>query len=87
MPGAENDDVVQTLTPNRTDHAFSVWILPRRLRCGRSLLNLERPRLPVKRLPVDRVSISNQVSGRLIRPAGLEQLTCGPDGRRIAPWR
>jgi len=49
------------------------------------LLNLERPRLPVKRLPVGRVSISNQVSGRLIGTAGLEQLACacGLDGGRM----
>jgi hypothetical protein len=57
MALAQHDDVVQTLTPNRTDHTFSVRVLPGRLRRSRYLCYMERPHLPLKHFPVNRVAI------------------------------
>jgi hypothetical protein len=81
---AEDDDVIQTLSTNRADHAFGVWILPRRSWRGWNLLNPDCPCLSVKRCPIDRISISDQVSRRLIGSAGLKQLTSRPDSRRMS---
>jgi hypothetical protein len=76
---AEYDDVIQALSSNRANYALCIGSLPRRPRCGGHFRNLQRPRLPVKRSPVDRVSITDQVSGRLIGPTGLKQLASRPD--------
>jgi hypothetical protein len=51
MALAKYDDVIQTLSTNRADHAFSVWILPRRSWRGWNFLNPDSPHLPVKRCP------------------------------------
>lgn len=80
MGRAQNDQVIQTLSANRANHAFGVWILPGRLRCSGNLINPKRPRLPVKRLTVDGVSISDQVLEHLVDPAGLKQLARRPHG-------
>lgn len=37
----------------------------------------------MKHFPVDRIVISDQVSGLLVDPAGLQQLACRPDGRAM----
>src|SRR3954471_22773436 len=34
MPRAEDKNVIQTVTPKRSDQAFNVWILPRSIRRG-----------------------------------------------------
>jgi hypothetical protein len=83
MALSEHDDVANALTTNRTGHTFNEGILPGRPRRSRCLFNMERPHLQVKCLSVDRVAISEQVSGHLVDPAGLEQLACSPDGRRM----
>ena len=74
MAFSQHDDVIQAFPPNRSDEAFCVRILPRRLASRLNLLNLERGTLPLKRLAIDRVPIANQVSGDLVRSAGLQKL-------------
>ena len=81
MIRAENDHVVQTLSTNRSDDSLGIGILPGRLRRGRDLLDTQCPRLSVKRFPVNRVSVSDQVLRHLIDPARLKELACRPDRR------
>jgi hypothetical protein len=37
----EDDDVVETLPPHGSHEAFSIWIPPRRPRCGEDVLDAE----------------------------------------------
>jgi hypothetical protein len=32
MPCAEDENVIQTVAPQRSDQAFRIWVLPRRAR-------------------------------------------------------
>ena len=47
---AQNDDVIEALSPDRSDHAFSERILPGRLRRNRNIFDLQRSHLPLKRV-------------------------------------
>ena len=38
----EDDNVVKTLTTDRANDPFGIWILPRRTRCGQDFLNSHR---------------------------------------------
>ncbi len=38
----EDEDVVKTLTPDRTNQSLDIRILPRRARCGQNLLHVHR---------------------------------------------
>jgi hypothetical protein len=80
---AQYYDVVQALTPNRTDHTFSVRVLPGRLRRCRNIFDMERPHLALKCFAVNPVAISDQISRLIVDSARLEQLACCPDGRRM----
>jgi hypothetical protein len=41
MASVRDDVVVQTLSSNRADESFGVWILPGALRCGENLLHAQ----------------------------------------------
>ena len=83
MALSQNDRVIQALPPNRANHTFSVRILPGRLWRSGNLIDPQRPRLAVKHLPVDRISISDQVSGSLLGSARLQKLECCLRRRRM----
>ena len=83
MTLAQNNHVIQALPPNRTNHSFSVRILPRRQACGDDLFDTKRFGLPTKTLSLDRISITDQVPRRLIHPACFKQLTRRPCGRWV----
>ena len=78
MALSQNDGVIQALPPNRANRTFSVRILPGRLWRSGNLIDPQRPRLAVKHLPVNCISISDQVSGSLLGSARLQKLECCP---------
>jgi hypothetical protein len=80
----QHDDMILALTPYRSDHTLSVWILPGRLRRSRNIFDLKCPHLPLKCIPECGVTISDQISRLIVDSAGLEHLACSPDGRRMS---
>jgi hypothetical protein len=83
MTLAQHNDVVEALSPDRSDYSFSVRILPGRLGCSPNIFDSERPHLPLKRFSENRVAISDEKSRLIVDCAALEQLACGPDSRRM----
>jgi len=58
---AQNDDVIQTLTPDRSDQPFSKAILPRRGWCNRFVPNAHRPQSACYDRTVDAIPVADHV--------------------------
>ncbi len=83
MAVVENDQVIEALTTYASNNPFGVWILPR--------ASWSRPHFPnthsldsvLEVLPIDSISITNQIAGRLILRKGFDDLLCRPRRRRM----
>src|SRR5947207_14706440 len=74
MPLAENDNVVKTLPPDRTERPFTISVLPRRSRRGWPIPNAHRPKAADEDVTVDGVAVTNDVSRRYFPTIGLGEL-------------
>src|SRR5208282_3483964 len=61
MPLAEDQDMIQTVTPNCPNQALSIWILPGRPRGYRAVANSHRPDSPCEGLPVSAIIVAHQI--------------------------
>src|SRR5229473_5970001 len=75
---AQDNDVVHTLTPDRTDQPFSISILPRGARRRRSIANAYRSESADKDLTISPVPVTNEMAGSLFPPACFRDLICDP---------
>src|SRR5215813_5227567 len=75
--------MIETLSANRTDYAFGVWILERRSRRGDHLFDLHSLYSQAKLFPVDLISIPEQIARRRIFRKCFDHLLRCPDGRRM----
>ena len=75
--------MIQALTPNGTDQAFDVRILPRRLRSGENFLHTQPLGCLTKLSSIAAVAVAQQVSRSAIPRERIEQLMCYPFRRRI----
>src|SRR5262249_32346813 len=75
--------MIETLSANRSDYAFGVWILERRSRCRDHLFDLHSFHSEAKFFSVDLISISEQVAWRRIFRKCFNDLLRSPDGRRM----
>src|SRR5215813_7348437 len=75
--------MIETLSANRSDYAFGVWILERRSRCGDYLFYLHSLYSQAKLFPVDLISIPEQIARRRIFRKCFDHLLCRPGGRRM----
>src|SRR5215813_11841281 len=75
--------MIETLSANRSDYAFGVWILKRRSRRGDHFFDLHSFHSEAKFFSVDLISISEQIAGRRIFRKCFNDLLCSPDGRRM----
>src|SRR4030081_2214598 len=66
MPRAEDKNVIQTVAPKRSNHAFSIWILPRRSRWRWSVTYAHRPNPPPEGLPVNTIIVAHQIGRRRV---------------------
>src|SRR6195256_235501 len=82
---AQHNDVVHTLTPDRSDQPFGKAILPRRGWCGRLVPNAHGAQSARDDAGIDPVAIADEVVRSLIPGKCLRYLTCNPFCRRI--WR
>ena len=75
---AEDDEMVQTLTPDRSDQPFSKGILPRRGWCGRPVPDAHGAQCSCDDAAIDPVAIADEVVRSLIPRKCLGYLTCNP---------
>src|ERR1700687_6063255 len=81
---AQDNDVVHTFTPDRSDQPFHKAILPRRGRCGRLVPgDAHGPQSARDDAAIDPVAIADEAVRSLIPGKCLRDLTCNPFGRRI----
>src|SRR6202048_3038060 len=80
---AQDNDVVHTFTPDRSDQPFGKAILPRRGWCGRLVPDAHGAQSARDDAAIDLVAIADEVVRSLIPRKGLRYLTCNPLRRRI----
>src|ERR1700704_535074 len=80
---AQDNDVVHTFTPDRSDQPFGKAILPRRGWCGRLVPNAHGAQSPRDDAAIDPMPIADEVVRSLIPRKCLRYLTCNPLHRRI----
>src|ERR1039457_2819736 len=80
---AQDNDVVHTLTPDRSDQPFGKAILPRRGRCGRLVPDAHGAQSARDDAAIDPVAIADEVVRSLIPRKCFRYLTCNPFCRRI----
>src|ERR1700738_346255 len=80
---AQDNDVVHTLTPDRSDQPFGKAILPGRGWCGRLVPDAHGAQSARDDAAIDPVAIADQVARGLIPRKCLRDLTCNPFCRRI----
>jgi hypothetical protein len=73
---AQDNDVVQTLTPDRSDQAFHKAILPGRGWCNRLVPDAHGARSAPADAAIDPVAIADEVARSLIPGKCLRYLTC-----------
>src|SRR4030081_2007398 len=80
---AQDNDVVHTLTPDRSDQPFHKAILPGRGWCGRLVPGAHGGEWAWADAAIDPVAIADEVVRSLIPGKCLRYLTCNPCPRRI----
>jgi hypothetical protein len=80
---AQDNDVVYTFTPDRSDQPFHKAILSRRGRCDRLVPDAHGAQSACDNAAIDPVAIADEVMGSLIPGKCLRYLTCNPFGHRI----
>src|SRR5450631_1629668 len=80
---AQDNDVVHTLAPDRSDQPFGKAILPRRGRCGRLVPDAHGAQSACDDRAVDPIAVSDHVTGSPVPRKGLGYLTCNPLCRRV----
>ena len=78
---AQDNDVVQTFPPDRTDRPFTISVLPRRSRRGWPIPNAHRPKAADEDVSVDGVAVTNDVLRRYFPTTGLGELARNPFSR------
>src|SRR6202035_3022424 len=79
----QDNDVVHTFTPDRSDQPFSNAILPGRGGCGRLVSDAHGAQSARDNAAIDPVAIADEVVRSLIPRKRLRYLTCNPFCRRI----
>src|ERR1700692_2426279 len=80
---AQDNDVVHTFTPDRSDQPFGKAILPRRSWCGRHVPDAHGAKSACDDAAIDPIPIADEVVRSLIPRKCLGYLTCNPFGRGI----
>src|SRR5215510_12977525 len=75
--------MIETLSANRADDAFRVWILERRSRRSDHIFNLHSLYSQSKFCPVNLISIPEQIARRRVFREGFDELSSRPFSRRM----
>src|SRR5262245_26120340 len=76
--------MVQTLAANRANDAFDISSLPTRSGSAENFSDIHYLQLITELLPINPISISQQISRRRIKRKGFEYLMRRPFGRRMS---
>jgi hypothetical protein len=79
---AEDNDVIETL-PNRADQAFGEWILPWASGSREDFLDLHAPHTLAEGIPVDGVSIAEEIGRGGVVRVRVHDVLCGPRSGRM----
>ena len=75
----EDNDMIQTIPTNGSDHAFNERILPRRARRRDHILDIETLDPPLDSFSINSISVSQEVARSRIEPKRLNDLlSCPP---------
>ncbi len=80
---AQYDQVIETLSADGANHSFCIRILPRRARCGRNVLDLERCDLAPESFAIDRIPIPDEEARCIACPTRFQKLSGRPCRRRV----
>src|ERR1700723_853120 len=83
MDLAQDNDVVQTLTPDRSDQPFGKAVLPGRGWCGRLVPDAHGAQSARDDAAIDPVAIADEVARSFIPRKCLRYLTRNPFCRRV----
>src|SRR5258707_3101050 len=83
MRCAPNDDMIEALTPDRSDQPFGKAVLPRRGWCGRLVPDAHGAQSARDDAAIDPVAIADEVVRSLIPRKCFRYLTRNPFGRGI----
>src|SRR6202011_3585157 len=83
MRFAPDDDMIETLTPDRSDQPFGKAVLPGRGWCGRLVPDAHGAQSARDDGAINAIPIANEVLWGLIPRKSLRDLTCNPFCRRI----
>src|SRR5215472_8585384 len=61
MASAENQEMVQTLPPDRSDESFRIGVLPRTLWSGEHLMDIQCLQTPADLEAIDSIPITDQI--------------------------
>src|SRR6202008_1593724 len=75
---AQNDDMVQTLAPDRSDQPFGKAVLPGGGRCNRLVADTHGTQSACDDGAVDPIAVSDHVTGSPVPRKGLGDLTRNP---------
>jgi hypothetical protein len=84
MGFAQDDDVIHTLTADRTDHTLGIGILPGRAWCDDHFIDAHVPNSAAKVVAIDPIAVSDKIL-RLatVGGKGFNDLLRCPHGRRV----
>src|ERR1700730_7069451 len=80
---AQNNDVIQTLAPDRSDQPFGKAVLPRRGWCGRPVPNAPGSQSAWDYGAIDPIAITDHVTRSTVPRKSLGDLACDPLRRRV----
>src|SRR6267378_788093 len=83
MAVVENDEVIEALTTYASNHPLGVRILPRASWSRPHFPNAHSLNSVLEVLPIDSISITNQIARRLILRKGFDNLLCRPSRCRM----
>src|SRR5258705_6423504 len=81
---AQNDDVIQTLAPDRSDQPFGKAILPRRGWCSGLVPDAHSTQSARDDNAINSIPISDHIARSHVPRKSLGDLTCNPLRRRVA---
>ena len=83
MRFAQDNDVVHTLAPDRSDQPFGDAVLPRRSRCDGFVPNAHGTQSACEDGAVDPIMVPDHITGSPVPRKRLGDLTCNPLRRRV----
>ncbi|WMT74537.1 hypothetical protein [Bradyrhizobium sp. Ash2021] len=77
---AKYDDMVKAVPSDRADQPFTISVLPRRLRRSWTIPDAHRPKSPDDNIAISAISVTNDISRRVLPSECLSELTSDPIG-------